>query len=362
MIISRTPYRISFFGGGTDYPAWYRSFGGAVLATAIDKYCYLTCRFLPPFFEHRTRVVYSKIETVQCTDDIAHPAVREVLKYLNVTRGVEIHHDGDLPARSGMGSSSSFTVGLLNALHALHGRVLSKQQLAEQSICIEQERLQEAVGSQDQVMAAYGGFNHVVFHPSGEITVRPMTLPRERIRELNDHLMLFYTGIKRTSTQISSTYANNVEAKKRQLELMKDLVNESIEVLAKGGNILRFGELLRDAWVAKRSLSDSVSNAHVDEIYEQALSAGAIGGKLTGAGGGGFMLLFVPPSEQKKVRRKLKQLLHMPFQFEYGGSQIIFFDPENDYSAEEKARERLPIQAFRELDEVNLQPFSQPVQ
>src|SRR5437016_8189442 len=193
MIISRTPYRLSFFGGGTDYPAWSRKYGGAVLATTIDKYCYLTCRYLPPFFEHRTRVVYSKIETVQKASEITHPAAREILESLKITRGVEIHHDGDLPARSGMGTSSSFTVGLLHALHALSGEMPGKRQLAEESIVIEQERLKEAVGSQDQVMAAYGGFNHVIFHPNGAITVRPVTLSRERMTELNDHLMLFYT-------------------------------------------------------------------------------------------------------------------------------------------------------------------------
>jgi D-glycero-alpha-D-manno-heptose-7-phosphate kinase len=350
MIISRTPYRISFFGGGTDYPAWARRYGGAVLATTIDKYCYLTCRYLPPFFEHRTRVVYSRIETVQKAAEIAHPAVREILDFLKVERGVEIHHDGDLPARSGMGTSSSFTVGLLHALHALCGQMPGKQQLAEESIIIEQQRLKEAVGSQDQVLAAYGGFNHVIFHPGGEITVRPVTLARKRMAELNDHLMLFYTGILRTSSAISSGYANDVGPRKRQLELMKELVDEAIAVLASGQKIARFGELLGRAWKAKRSLSHAVSNPHVDEIYRQALSAGALGGKLTGAGGGGFMLLFVPPSEQQKVRKRLKQLLQLPFEFEFSGSQIIFFDPESDYSDAEKARAKQHLSPFREWD------------
>ena len=350
MIISRTPYRLSFFGGGTDYPAWSRRYGGAVLATTIDKYCYLTCRYLPPFFEHRTRVVYSRIETVQKTAEIAHPAVREILEFLKIKRGVEIHHDGDLPARSGMGTSSSFTVGLLHALHALCGRMPGKQQLAQESIVIEQERLKEPVGSQDQVLAAYGGFNHVIFHPGGGIAVRPVTLARKRMAELNDHLMLFYTGIRRTSSAISSGYANDVGPRKSQLELMKELVDEAIAVLASGQNIARFGELLGRAWKAKRSLSDAVSNPHVDEIYRQALSAGALGGKLTGAGGGGFMLLFVPPGEQKKVRQRLTQLLHLPFSLEFSGSQIIFFDPESDYSAAEKVRAKQRLSPFREWD------------
>ena len=192
MVISRTPYRISFFGGGTDYPAWYREHGGAVLATTIDKYCYLTCRYLPPFFEHRIRIVYSKNETCQTVDEISHPAVRETLRYLKMERGLEIHHDGDLPGRSGMGSSSAFTVGLLHALHGLDGRLSGKHQLAMESIHVEQELLKETVGSQDQVCAAYGGVNRIEFNPNGDVTVRPVTLARARLLELNSYLMLFY--------------------------------------------------------------------------------------------------------------------------------------------------------------------------
>jgi D-glycero-alpha-D-manno-heptose-7-phosphate kinase len=350
MIISRTPFRISFFGGGTDYPAWYRTHGGAVLATTIDKYCYLTCRYLPPFFEHRIRVVYSKIEHCQTLDEITHPAVREVLRYLAIDRGVEIHHDGDLPARSGMGSSSAFTVGLLHALYALKGYMPSKYQLAMESIHIEQEVLKETVGSQDQVLAAYGGFNHITFLPNGEIAVRPITIAPERLKELNAHLMLFYTGIKRTASNIAESYVNGIDERKRQLRIMKDMVEESISGLNGGQDITCFGELLHEAWQAKRSLSSKVSNSHVDEIYEQALAAGAIGGKLIGAGGGGFMLLFVPPSRQDSVRERLNTLISVPFSFEFSGSQIIFFDPEEDYAAEERGRAGQPIQAFRELE------------
>jgi D-glycero-alpha-D-manno-heptose-7-phosphate kinase len=349
MIISRTPFRISFFGGGTDYPSWYNAHGGAVLATAIDKYCYLTCRYLPPFFEHRIRIVYSKIESCQSIDEISHPAVREILCYLNIDRGVEIHHDGDLPARSGMGSSSAFTVGLLNALYALKGHIPSKHQLAMESIHIEQERLKETVGSQDQVVAAYGGFNHITFLPNGEISIRPMTLTQDRLRELNDHLMLFYTGIKRTASDIAESYVNSIENRRRQLRILKDLVNESIRILNGGQGINGFGELLHEAWQAKRSLSEKVSNLQVDELYELARSAGAIGGKLTGAGGGGFLLLFVPPSRQKEVKEKLNSLIYVPFKFEFSGSQIIFFDPEVDYSAAESDRADQTIQSFREL-------------
>jgi len=349
MIISRTPYRISFFGGGTDFPAWFRKHGGAVLAATIDKYCYLTCRYLPPFFEHRIRLVYSRIESCHTLGEIAHPSVREVLRYLKIDRGVEIHHDGDLPARSGMGTSSSFTVGLLHALYALKGFMPSKHQLAEESIHIEQEVLKETVGSQDQVSAAYGGFNHVSFLPNGTFSVRPITLTQERLKELNSHLMLFYTGIKRTSADIAESYVNDMEARRRQLRIMKDLIEESISILNNGDDLCGFGELLHEAWQAKRSLSATVSNSFVDQIYESAISAGAIGGKLTGAGGGGFMLLFAPPSRQKEIREKLNTLIHVPFKIEFSGSQIIFFDSEEDYSREEEDRAARSIQSFQEM-------------
>lgn len=351
MIISRTPFRISFFGGGTDYPAWYRVHGGAVLATTINKYCYISCRYLPPFFEHRVRVVYSKIENCQTIDEVNHPAVREVFRYLKMDRGVEIHHDGDLPARSGMGTSSAFTVGLLQAGYALKGHMPSKEQLARESIHIEQERLKEVVGSQDQVLAAYGGFNHIVFLPNGEISVRPMTLTRDRMGELNSHLMLFYTGIKRTASEIAESYVNNIDGRKRQLRIMKDLVEEGISILDSKDDISGFGELLHEAWEAKRTLSSSVSNAQVDEIYHAAIGAGAVGGKLNGAGGGGFLLLFAPPSKQQKVREKLNMLIYVPFKFEFSGSQIIFFDLEEDYSAEEKARAAQTLQMFQEFSD-----------
>lgn len=349
MVISRTPFRISFFGGGTDYPGWYRKHGGAVIATAINKYCYLTCRFLPPFFDHRLRVVYSKIENCKSVEDIGHPAVRAVLRYLKMDRGLEIHHDGDLPARSGMGSSSSFTVGLLNALYALTGRMPGKHQLAMESIDIEQNHLKETVGSQDQVSAAYGGFNHIAFLPNGEISVRPITVSAGRMRELNAHLMLFYTGIKRTASNIADSYVFDIECKKRQLRMMKDLLEESLSLLTGGQNILGFGELLHEAWEAKRSLSNAVSNTEVDAIYHRARSAGAVGGKLTGAGGGGFMLLFAPPQAQKRIRQTFKNLIHVPFNFEFSGSQIIFCDhQQEDYSQLEKERADQSIEAFRE--------------
>ncbi|NER01512.1 MAG: kinase [Okeania sp. SIO3C4] len=349
MIISRTPFRISFFGGGTDYPGWYRQHGGAVLATTINKYCYLTCRYLPPFFEHRIRVVYSKIEDCRSIEEIAHPSVREILRYLQMNRGMEIHHDGDLPARSGMGSSSAFTVGLLHALYALQGKMRNKQQLAKESIKIEQEILKETVGSQDQVLAAYGGLNHVTFLANDEFSVRPITLTQERVQELNSHLMLFYSGIKRTASDIAQSYVNDLDAKKRQLRILKDLVEESLDILNSGQDLNAFGELLHEAWQAKRSLSERVSNPEIDELYELARNSGAIGGKITGAGGGGFLLLFVPPEKHPEIREKLNKLIYVPFKFEFAGSQVIFCEPQQeDYSALDEYRLNQEVEAFRE--------------
>ncbi len=349
MIITRTPFRISFFGGGTDYPAWYQKYGGAVLATTINKYCYLTCRYLPPFFDHRIRVVYSKIESCQSVDEIGHPAVREVLRHVGVERGVEIHHDGDLPARSGMGSSSSFTVGLLNAMYALQGRMVDKRQLALESIFIEQARLKEVVGSQDQVSASYGGLNHIIFFPDGEISVRPVTISSERIKLLDDHLMLFYTGIARMASTVAQTYVQDIDGNERHLRKIREMVDAGLSILDSKDDITRFGELLHESWQLKRSLSPLVSNSHVEQIYEEARTAGAIGGKLTGAGGGGFLLLFVPPSHQPAVREKLNKLICVPFKFTLWGSQVIFFDPEEDHSDAEQWRLSQPLQAFRDL-------------
>ena len=349
MIISRTPYRISFFGGGTDYPAWFETHGGSVLATTIDKYCYLTCRYLPPFFEHRYRVVYSQIEACQNIDDINHPAVREILKYLLFDRGLEIHHDGDLPARSGVGSSSSFTVGLLNALYALQGQMVDKRKLAMESIHVEQEILNEVVGCQDQVLASYGGFNHITFSQNREFSVTPLTIPDGRVEELNDHLLLFYTGISRTASEIAGSFVNDMESKDAQLQYLADLVKEGISVLNSGVDISCFGTMLHDAWSKKQDLGSKVTNGMVDQIYEGARGAGAIGGKLLGAGGGGFMLIFAPPADHAKIRDRLSSLINVPFRFESAGSQIIFFDKEVDYSSEDKLRSTQVLEVFQEL-------------
>jgi D-glycero-alpha-D-manno-heptose-7-phosphate kinase len=349
MIISRTPFRISFFGGGTDYPAWYKQHGGAVVATTINKYCYLTCRYLPPFFEHRFRVVWSCIERCQTVDEITHPAIRAALTFMNIDRGVEIHHDGDVPARSGMGSSSAFTVGLLHALHALQGNMPSKHQLVKESLHVEQDLLRETVGSQDQVLAAYGGLNHVTFLPDGEICVRPITVPAERLRQLNAHLMLFYTGVQRTASSVADSYVNHIGERKRELRIMREFVDESLVILSGRHDISAFGELLHEAWQAKRGLSAQVSNSQIDALYEHARSMGAAGGKIVGAGGGGFLLLFVPPPMQARLLDALADLIHVPFRFDTSGSQIIFYDPQEDFADLEQRRSQQTIQAFREL-------------
>lgn len=333
MVISRTPFRISFFGGGTDYPAWYRKHGGSVLATSINKYCYLTARFLPPFFGDKYRIAYSKIENCKRLDEILHPAVREIIRFLKIKEGLEIHHDGDLPARSGLGSSSALTVGLLNALHALLGHMPNKHNLAKESIYLEQEVLKETVGSQDQVLAAHGGFNHITFHKNGEIALRPITLSSKRIKELENHLMLFYTGIPRIASKVALSYVKKIKTRENQLSIMQDSVKEALSILTSNKDIKSFGELLNEFWQIKRTLSPQVSNSSIDEIYRKSQSSGAIGGKLIGAGGGGFLLLFVPPSRQARVRKEFGKLIHVPFKFEHEGSQIIFYDQEEDYSA-----------------------------
>lgn len=353
MIINRTPFRISFFGGGTDYPSWYLKHGGSVLNTSIDKYCYITCRVLPPFFEHRLRIVYGKIECCQHFDEIQHPAVREILHFLKIDQGLEIHHDGDLPARSGMGSSSSFTVGLLHALYAHLGIMPSKRQLAYESIHIEQNMIKEAVGSQDQVCVAYGGLNQINFSTNGEIEVQPVTLSAQRIEELDSHLMLFYTGIKRTASDVAQGYVNDLDKKHKLLCRMQKMVDTGVEILSNNSDIREFGELLHETWMLKKSLSSEVSNGDVDDLYARALKAGAIGGKITGAGGGGFFLLFVPPALQPKVRDALSDRIHVPFSFESRGSQVIFYEPEReDYIKLERDRAKRVISSFKELDSI----------
>ena len=326
MIISRTPFRVSFFGGSTDYPRWYEENPGAVLATTIDKYCYITCRYLPPFFEYKSRILYSKTEHVQKVDEIDHPAVREVLRYLDIHEGMEIHHDGDLPARTGLGSSSSFTVGLLNSLYALKGTMATHERLAHEAIHIEQEMCKENVGCQDQMLAAYGGFNHIQFGGQNHLRIQKVTIGREKLKALQSHLMLYFTGFSRTASEIVAHQLQNMDQKKKELKAMHQMVGKAIEIL-NGNNLLEFGKLLEESWQLKRSLSDKISTPYIDDIYDTAKRAGAIGGKLLGAGGGGFVLLFAPPERQAQIREKLKNFLMVPFKFESLGSQIIFYQP-----------------------------------
>ena len=328
MIITRTPYRISFFGGGTDHPAWYREHGGKVLSTTFDKYCYISLRHLPPFFDHKYRIVYSIIENINNIKDIQHPAVREVLKYLQSSVGLEIHHDGDLPARSGLGSSSAFTVGLLNAMNALDGKFVSSEGLAKNAIHIEQNLIKECVGSQDQIASSYGGFNHIDFFSDDSFSVEPISVTQKRKSDLNDHLMLFFTGISRFSSEIAENQISNMSNCSSQMNELQSMVDDGIRILSNINTPLEdFGLLLDSAWKVKRSLSDMVSNIKIDNLYKTAIEAGAIGGKVMGAGGGGFMLFYVNPENQVKVKKALIGLTYVPFKFENTGSKVVVHQP-----------------------------------
>ena len=330
MIISRTPFRVSFFGGGTDYPAWFEENGGSVLATTINKYCYITCRYLPPFFKHKHRIVYSKVEVVNDTRDIQHPVVRVVLEMAGIKEGLEIHHDGDLPARAGLGSSSAFTVGMLNAIHALKGNMTPKDHLAREAIYLEREILRESVGSQDQVLTALGGFKKIDFNRDHSFSETPIIVNPSRKKELENHLLLFFTGISRFSSKIAQKKIANIPKKKSELAQMRQMVDEGLKIITNGQCITEFGKLLHESWRLKRELDDGVSTALVDEIYQAALSEGALGGKLLGAGGGGFMLIFARPEDHSKIKNRLKDLLCIPFNFEAEGTQIVVFQPDSD--------------------------------
>ena len=328
MIISKTPFRISFFGGGTDYPEWYHENGGSVLATTIDKYCYISCRYLPPFFEHKHRIVYSKIESVKTTEEIQHPVVRAVLSNLSITDGLEIHHDADLPARSGLGSSSSFTVGLINVLNALKGLQISKQDLAKQATYIEQEVLKETVGSQDQVLAAFGGFNRIDFHPDDSFNISPVIINKDLVEQLQSHMLLFFTGLSRFSSDIARDKVSNFTNRFQELTRIKEMVDEGMSILQSPSTpIMDLGKLMHESWKLKRSLSDKVSTPKIDEIYETGIKTGAVGGKILGAGGGGFILFFAAPENHNKIRERLKNLVHVAFHFDNTGSKIVVYEP-----------------------------------
>ncbi len=332
MIITRTPLRVSFFGGGTDYPVWYREFGGAVLSTTIDKCCYITCRRLPPFFEYHSRISYSKVENVLQNSAIEHPSVRGCLEFMGVDEGVEIHHVADLPARTGLGTSSAFTVGFLLGLYALREQMRSKHALALDAIRVEQEVLKESVGSQDQISAAYGGFNRIDFHTDGGFAVKQVIAPAARLASLQQHFALFFTGFSRIASEIAKEQIKVTPQRKRELEIMHQMVDEGEDIVSNPNRpIEEFGHLLHESWQIKRTLTKNISNSSLDEIYEAGCSAGALGGKLLGAGGGGFMLFFVPPERRKELRMRLKNLLCVPFSFSNRGSHVVVHEPEEVY-------------------------------
>ena len=332
MIISRTPFRISFFGGGTDYPAFYEENGGAVLSTSINKYCYIICRYLPPFFDYKYAIRYRKREETKTISEIEHPSARECLNFINLDPGIEIQHNADLPAMSGLGSSSAFTVGLLNALYALKGKMRTKRQLALDAIHVEQDRIKENVGSQDQTIAAFGGFNKIEFGGPQKITVSPVTIEQDKLDSLQDHLMLFFTGFSRNASEIAGEQIRKTPENKRELKAMVEMVEEALNILnGSTDRLMDFGKLLHETWQIKRSLTPHITNPFIDEVYEAAMEAGTLGGKLLGAGGGGFMLFFVKPELQPRVKEKLGKLLHVPFRFENLGSQIIYYALEDNF-------------------------------
>ncbi len=347
MITTRTPLRISFFGGGTDYPVWFREHGGSVLATTIDKSCYVTCRWLPPFFDYHSRITYSQFENVSTNSEIRHPAVRGCLQFLGIEEGVEIQHIADLPARTGLGTSSAFTVGLLLGLYGLRNQMRDKRSLASDAIFVEQEVIGEAVGAQDQVSAAYGGFNRIDFAPDGTIDAKRVLVSASRLAELEDHLALYFTGFSRTASEIAQEQIKMTPLRHKELELMQQMVDEAESIVMNPDRSLgEFGRLLHEGWSIKRSLTQKISNPHIDEIYEAGLESGALGGKLLGAGGGGFMLFFVPPERRAEVRRRLANLLCIPFHFSNKGSQVVVNEPEELYDPA-LAKERSEVYAQR---------------
>lgn len=339
MIITSTPLRISFFGGGTDYPVWYREHGGAVLSTTIDKCCYISCRRLPPFFEYHSRISYSKVENVQSNGAIEHPSVRACLGYLGIEEGVEIHHIADLPARTGLGTSSAFTVGLLLALYALKNQMREKRNIAAEAIHVERDLLCETVGAQDQVSVAYGGFNRIDFGPGDDIEVKRIVAPKGRLADLQDHLALYFTGFSRTASEIAQEQVKVTSNRQRELYAMMELVQEAEKILMDEHRPMDdFGRLLHEGWQIKRGLTSKISNSAIDEIYEAGLQAGALGGKLLGAGGGGFMLFYVPPERREILRAKLSRLLCVPFSFSNRGSHVVVYEPEEAFDKVLSAR------------------------
>ncbi len=326
MILTRTPFRISFMGGGSDYKAWYEQHGGAVLACSIDKYCYLSARWRPAYFNEKSRVVWSEIELVNSHAEIHHPAVRAVLEHLWIEDGIEIHHFADLPSKTGLGSSSAFTVGLLAAIRALNGEAPGAAELAAEAIHVEQKVMHETVGIQDQIQTAHGGLNFVRISPEGEYTLRPLVLSRERLADFQNHLMLFYTGEHRHASKIAASQVEQMSAGKSNDELvsLSGMARRGADILSGEGELVEFGLMLHEAWELKKRLSPLVTTATVDAMYQAARDAGATGGKLLGAGGGGFVLIFASPRHRADVQSALSAYLEVPFRIEYQGAQVIY--------------------------------------
>jgi D-glycero-alpha-D-manno-heptose-7-phosphate kinase len=324
MIITKTPYRISFFGGGSDYPEWYNKYSGAVLSTAINKHIYITCRILPNFFEHKYRIVWSKIENIQNIKNINHPIVKNLLKYLNITDGLEIHYDGDLPAGSGMGSSSAFTVGLIKALYCIQNKKITNFEIAKKAIFFEQKIMKEVVGSQDQLATSVGGFNKILFGRNNNFKI--IKKKNENIKKLEQNLILIFTGKKRVAQDIAKKYANKLTTtNKNFIKLMLDHVKEGEKIL-NGNNIDEFGKLLHSAWVTKKKLSTHISNTQIDNLYDYAIKNGALGGKLLGAGGGGFFLFYVKKEMKNSFLKNNKKIINVPFNFSNKGTEIVYKD------------------------------------
>jgi len=329
MIITRTPFRMSFFGGGTDMASFYEEYGGAVLSTTFDKYCYVDIRHLPQFFDYRTHLTYSHTEYVNVVDEIEHPLIREAMRFLDI-HDIRLMYDADLPARTGLGTSSSFAVGMLNAFYALKGKRVDAKRLSDEAIYLERVLCKEAGGIQDQIAAAYGGLNRIDMDRHG-YRVSPVIISNQRKRELNNHLMLFFTGFTRFSSDIQKSTESNIDKKTKQLLEMKQLVDVAEDILASKSNLDEFGKLLHYTWTLKRGLSSSVSTDAIDEIYKKARSAGAIGGKLLGAGGGGFLLFYVEQERKSAVLNALSDLLYVPFEFENVGTSVVYYSAE-DYN------------------------------
>lgn len=328
MIITKTPFRMSFFGGGTDIERYFREYGGAVLSTTFDKYCYVTVRHLPRFFDYCTELSYSKIERVTNEEDIVHPAIRNAMKMLDMHE-IRLTYEADLPARSGLGTSSSFAVGMLNAFYCLKGKYASKKKLADEAIYLERVLCGEAGGWQDQIAASFGGLNRIEFNKDGTYDVMPIIIHPERKQQLNDRLMMFFTGFTRFSSDMQKTNQLSYDEKTEQLKQMYALVNDAEAVLEdKHHELDEFGRLLDKTWRLKRQTGKAITTDSIDALYEKGVSAGALGGKLLGAGGGGFLVFYVQPSKRAAVFESMKDLLYVPFHFEDGGTQVIHYSPE----------------------------------